>query len=233
MKILSLLSVTFDTHIDPRDIPAFRGAVIERVGLNHGIFHNHKVDEAGRVHSEYRYPKVQYKVTGQFPSILFIEEGVEEAGHFFTRPDWSLSFGRRRYFANVRELQHQFYPISVTDEPYVYRLRRWMGLNQKNNQLFSNLGSKEQKDLLNRILAGNILGFATGVGHLFERRFDVEIDEILFSSFQDYKGIKARTFDIQFTSNVLLPPKVGLGKGASVGFGVVEWGEKNVRQTTK
>lgn len=231
MKNLRLLSVTFDTPIAGRDIQAFRGAVIEKVGLDHDLYHNHKVDESGELRSIYRYPKVQYKRKGKRPSILFIDQGVEEAQHFFTKPDWDLEFAGKKYHATLSQLWARQFSVGVTEFPHPYTLRGWMGLNQKNYHSFADMSETEQIPFLERILAGNILGFATGVQHQFERRFEVRISEVLNSRIQIYKGVKVRTFDLNFEANVLLPPGVGIGKGASLGFGLVGK-RKNIQESS-
>jgi len=41
MKKLALLKVAFDTTIQPYEVSAFRGAIIDKVGRQHEWFHNH------------------------------------------------------------------------------------------------------------------------------------------------------------------------------------------------
>lgn len=62
MQPLRILSVTFDTHLDPWDLPKFRGAIARKVGLEHEWFHNHD-NENGGYHQ--RYPLIQYKLEPQ------------------------------------------------------------------------------------------------------------------------------------------------------------------------
>jgi hypothetical protein len=37
-----------------------------------------------------------------------------------------------------------------------------------------------------------------------------------------FKGKEMPGFSLDFNSNVILPPYIGLGKGSSIGFGVVK-----------
>lgn len=62
MKQLRLISVTFDTEIAPYETPAFRGAVIEKVGYEREHYHNHNNDPEADIRYHYRYPLVQYKL---------------------------------------------------------------------------------------------------------------------------------------------------------------------------
>lgn len=93
MKRLRILSVAFDTSLQPWQLPQFRGAVTQEVGPEHDWFQNHN-NETGGVHQ--RYPLIQYKIDaykGQMrPMLLFLNEGIEEAQHFFSKHDWGRNF---------------------------------------------------------------------------------------------------------------------------------------------
>ena len=224
MKQLRLLSVTFDQPIAPREIGAFRGAVIEKVGLQHDHYHNHNNEPGATSKFHYRYPLVQYKLRRQRPSLLFLDQGVEEAQHFFTRSYWNLTYAGKDYRASIADLRARTYEVGVIDEERHYRLRRWLPLNQDNYRRFQQLdGLVEQVAFLERILAGHLLGFAEGIGHRFERRFDLKIVELLGHRLVHLKGVQVASFDLHFKANVLLPPMVGIGKGVSQGYGVLGW----------
>lgn len=224
MKQIRILNVVFDTEIAPYETPAFRGAVIQKVGLEHEFFHNHDNQALSGSAFHYRYPLIQYKRQRRKPAILFIEKGIDEAKHFFSNPDWTLHFASRQYQAAIASMDVKQYPIGVTDKEYQYTLRRWMGLNQKNYHQFKKLDDQEaQVQLLEKILPGHILGFAKGVGHWFERRFDLTINELLGVRTSSFEGVKIMTFDLRFSTNLLLPPIIGLGKGVSQGYGVVQF----------
>ncbi len=67
MKKLRLLAVSFDTHISPWELKQFRGAVSQKVGLEHEWFHNHDNSgeeqdspSYGRPRYHHRYPLIQY-----------------------------------------------------------------------------------------------------------------------------------------------------------------------------
>ena len=75
MKKLRVMTVAFDTTIEPYEIPAFRGAIAAKVGLEHEWFHNHNneglkqvpnhldayVESQQQYHN--RYPLIQYKIS--------------------------------------------------------------------------------------------------------------------------------------------------------------------------
>jgi hypothetical protein len=221
MKKIRILSVTFDTPIEPYEIPAFRGAIIEKVGLQYDIFHNHNNQEsAHRYH--YRYPMVQYKLIRKKPTMVFVEHGIEEAQHFFTQADWNLQFAQRTYQTSIEKLLVRQYGIGLAEEFQTYSVRRWMALNQKNYQKYMELDSLADKiSMLENLLAAHILSMAKGVGHRFQDRFQIAIDKVFGSQFLPFEGVKVLTFDLRFKANLYLPPYLGIGKGTSVGFGTL------------
>lgn len=57
MKKIRTLTIIFEGEIKSYEIPAFRGAVIDKVGQENIIFHNHLNDNE----FIYKYPLIQYK----------------------------------------------------------------------------------------------------------------------------------------------------------------------------
>jgi len=217
---IRLLRILFSSHIRPGELNAFRGAIAEKVGLEHDWFHNHDNRAGTATNYHYRYPLVQYKRFGRRPGILFIDRGVEEAQHFFAQPNWKVTFGRNNIKAEVTDMQVFNYQIGLSSKPQTYRLHHWLAFNKPNFEAY--LRQRRLVDqllLLEKALAGHILAFATGLDYQFERRFSVGITNLL-----DQKSIvlsrnKMLAFDIEFESDALLPPMVGLGRGVSRGMG--------------
>lgn len=235
MKQLRLISVTFDTEIAPYETPAFRGAVIEKVGYEREHYHNHNNDPEADVRYHYRYPLVQYKRHRRRPTILFIDEGVNEAQYFFSNPDWQLNFAGRDYQASISDLKVKQHKLGVCDRPKHYTLRRWAALNQNNFEQYMDLASESERHaMLEKMLVCHILGFGKGVGHRYERWVELELLQVLKTRFLPMGGVKMLTFDIRFRANVMLPAQIGLGRGAARGFGILshwnpDW-EKNKKE---
>lgn len=220
---LRILSVTFDTELDPWELPRFRGAVARKVGLEHEWYHNHD-NETGGYHQ--RYPLIQYKLDtwrGHMrPMLLCLQHGVEEAHHFFSRPDWSLQIGAREHPLRIARLHVDQAPLGVTEQSRVYRIHKWKAFNPENYDVWRSLrGIAEQFAFLERLLATHVIAFAGGVGWEIPERFEVKIVDMLKTEWLSYKDLKVLAFTLDFEANVLLPEFVGLGKGAGVGFGVV------------
>lgn len=223
MYRIRTLSVTFDTQVQPWELPLFRGAVARKVGLEHEWFHNHN-NETGGFHQ--RYPLIQYKLdshNGQMRPMLFcINEGIEEAHHFFSQPNWGLRIGEQEHEMRVAKLAMNQHNLEVTDQPKPFRIHKWKPFNSKNDVHWHTLrGVAEQFAFLERLLATHIIPFAQGVGWQIPERFDVKITKLLKKEEVSQKGIRADVFTLEFDSNIRLPDFIGLGKGVGFGFGVI------------
>lgn len=234
---LRTLAVTFDLPMNPWELPRFRGAIAGKVGLEHDWFHNHN-NETGGLH--HRYPLIQYKVSphdgGFRPMLLCLDQGIEEAHHFFSQPDWSVdlkqgSGATTAYHTVPLRIAHLHVDqttLNVWEHDFAYRLHNWQALNTDHYREYRALeGIAERFAFLENILASHILSFARGVGWTLARRFDVKITKLLGEKFVEYKGVKVLGFSLEFKANVSLPEWIGLGKGGGVGFGVVRGPFKN------
>lgn len=224
MKQLRILSVAFDTSLEPWRLPQFRGAVAQKVGLEHDWFHNHD-NESGGVHQ--RYPLIQYKIDackGQMrPMLFFLNDGIEEAQHFFSQPDWGLRIGQQDYDMRIAKLHVQQHNLHTWEQPFGYRLHKWRALNSEHFREWQALtGIAEKFAFLENILVAHILSFARAVDWQLEHRLELKIIQMVKEEWISFKDIKMRCFTLDFSANVSLPDYIGLGKGASLGFGVVK-----------
>jgi hypothetical protein len=225
MKHVRTLAVTFDSELPPWELPKFRGAFAHKVGLEHEWFHNHN-NESGGYHM--RYPLIQYKVNarggGSFqPMLLCIEDGVEEAHHFFSQPEWTMRVGERTHEMRIANLQVERYTLNVwEDQQFHYRIHNWQALNTDNYLEFREINRPSERfAFLEKVLASQILTFARGVDWEIDRRFEVKITNIVNEKWVPYKGIKVLAFTAEFSTNASLPEWFGLGMGGSTGWGVV------------
>ncbi len=62
---------------------------------------------------------------------------------------------------------------------------------------------------------------AKGIDIHFNEPVTVKVVDILQTRVIPFKGIKMLAFDITFKCNVSLPNYIGLGKGVSLGFGML------------
>ena len=218
MKKLRTLLVTFTNDIKHAPISAFRGAVIEKVGREHQLFHNHNGDNF-----IYQYPLIQYKKIGGRPGIFCLDDGVDEIHKLFEHRSWTIDLQGEKVNLKVDRLDMKTTHINVWEKSFDYSLWNWQALNEENWPKYLQLDSMVEKvGMLEKILTANILSFAKGIDWHIEKPVKVVIKDVKLERDSRMKDIKVRTFVVDFRSNVFLPDFVGLGKGVSKGFGVVK-----------
>jgi len=109
----------------------------------------------------------------------------------------------------------------VLKEIYSYRfVTPWLALSQKNYPRYRDASQEGSRDLLRRILVGNILSASKGLGYVAKEHIRLEVggmqDEICL-----LKGSKVTGIRGEFTTNFSIPELIGLGKSVSRGFGAV------------
>ncbi|PWJ57829.1 hypothetical protein CLV98_1059 [Dyadobacter jejuensis] len=218
MKKIRFLRIQFDTEIEAYELPAFRGAVASKAGLENIHFHNHLNDRE----LLYGYPVIQYKRIGRNPAIICIDYGVDEIHHLFQNSDLTIHIGDRPVTLTVKNLQMNQYTMQVWEKTFNYRMYNWLALSQENYEKYKNIRSEFEKvDFLENILKANIISLAKGLKWAIEHTVHLRIDEVIKSKIVPYKSQKLMAFDINFRTNVFLPDFIGLGKGVSLGFGTV------------
>lgn len=224
MKNLRILAVSFDTTIQPYELQHFRGAVAQKVGLEHEWFHNHN-NTTGSFHN--RYPLIQYKLDtyrGQMrPMLLCLDNAIEEAQHLFSQSDWSLQINKTDHNLKIAHLHIDSCRLNVWDSVFSYRLHKWQALNPENFEKYNTLtNSIARTRFLEQLLRNQILSFAQGVDWNLNPDFELRINNPIKEDWMDYKNQqKVLAFTLNFETTLSLPDFIGIGKGASRGLGVV------------
>ncbi len=95
-------------------------------------------------------------------------------------------------------------------------------LNQENHEQWRRMHQSEKSELLRRIVIGNILSFAKGIGMSITARLEADC-ELVPVGFRTLKpGVRLLGFTGEFSVNFKLPSMWGLGKSTSRGFGTVQ-----------
>lgn len=218
MNNIRTLIIFFDNELASREITLFRGAVNAALEEGHSmLFHNHTEDGL-----RYAYPLIQYKRINKRAAIVCIEDGTEAVGEYFNSEMHPLVIGERTVDFTIKSVKSGNTLVQLWQNTFKYHVRNWLPFNSSNYKAYSDLESIADKAaLLERILIGNILSFLKGVGIFVEERIVCHIISINEPRAIHYKGVKLMSFDIDFMSNISLPPLIGLGKGSSVGFGMI------------
>lgn len=180
------------------------------------LLHNH-VNQDNYI---FNYPLVQYKIINDYILI----QGIDEGGEILKIISDSLnSLNLEKEYKITEKIIHEkevdIKPSS--DEKHYEFITPWLGLNQVNYKKYSALnGWKDKKDLLNRILVGNILSMSKSLGIIVNKRLyaktHFEMKQV------KYKSLIMNAFVGVFKIYYDIPDYFGLGKGVSHGFGCVK-----------
>ena len=219
MSTINITTIRFANHLNPEELPFFRGAMIETASMHDAsLFHNHTEDGL-----RYSYPLIQYKILQGRATLVGIGQGANEL--LWLRPylNRELHIGFKNIPFEVMSIENAEAQISVLNHNMHYRLHGWLPLNQKNDKLFHSTKDERLRfKLLEGILSNNIIALFQDLNlspsqnvycHIVKRGL---IEKIWF------KDIQMRAIDIEFVTNALLPINIGIGKGSSLGHGIIE-----------
>lgn len=220
MARLRMMSVRFSSEVTMAELPKFRGAVIAAAGVENDLFHNHQHEGFA-----YRYPLVQYRIMGGKASLVALNEGIEQmqqllGGDFLMRP---VTFGNRCEQVRVEEMRINEFELSLLETPIRYHISHWLPFNQDNYRLWQRLSSVEERvSMLNKVLVGNLISFAKGIGWQLEGRVEAGVDySTITERFVRFKGQHLVALQADFTTNLFLPRGIALGKGVALNKGIV------------
>ncbi len=216
MNKTRILVVKFKNILQKNEIEMFRGAILSKIKNNSNIlFHNHT--ENG---FRYAYPLIQYKRIDQKGAILCLEEGVDVIGKVLSVSNDKIMLGNRSYMLEINDVKSILFDFKVSNDTMEYQIRKWIPLNKDNFNKYSSLpGIVDKYTFLEKILVGNILSCAKGLGIHFDTMITCHIIQIEEPVLEIYKGIQFLSFDLKFKTNVSLPDYIGLGKGTSLNHG--------------
>ena len=219
-NFVRVLKLIFSTPVSPKEVPCFRGAVIQQTGVDADIlFHNHDGNSF-----RYSYPLIQYKSIGGKGAIIAIDEGADIIGQFISKISGSIDIGGRIEPISVEKVIPSRFLMQTWERMFNYRVNHWLPLNPENYRAYMATDYAEQRFvLLEKILIGNLLSMLKGLGIFLEKELKVHIEGHENPFLVKYKDIKLMAFNLDFSSNLFIPDNMGIGKNSSIGYG-------NVRQ---
>lgn len=204
---------------DPRQVsPMSLRGYLGYLFIEDTEFHHHS-------ESPYHYPLVQYKRVNKRLLVMGLREYADmvyrkmpEVSQIVT-PQGLIPIVSLELVKNTVEVGLQTSNEKESFNRYRFATP-WIALNEVNYGKFAE-NKQGRKELLQRILVGNILSMLKGLGIQldFQIRLNIERHVTLKTSAHNNPFVGFRTvFDV----NMLLPEHIGLGKSVSKGFGAVE-----------
>lgn len=223
---LHTLSLTFRLPLKHRQIEAFRGAFADMAGKANDYFHNHNNSETGSAEVLYRYPRIQYRVHNGMATVFGINEGAVALSKLADSNQLEqFRMGGRHIplqVSEMREVQHFKPKVMPRNQMQRYRIYRWLPLNQANYTLYKAYDKLTDKGpFLENILKGHIVDFAENMGWEIptNRKIKVVINDIDRVTKVNLFDTDMVAFDLVFSTNALLPDRIGLGRKKAFGFG--------------
>ena len=208
--------VRFDVArtVSLEDARKLRGAIAQV--MKRPEFHGH-IGEKFR----YREPLIRYEASSGCLNAIGICDGamlLKELPRF-----QSLRLGHSEFDVHRQTVTPSRVEVGVVDKNFHYRfVSECLLLNQENHNRWRRMHHSEKHELMRRILVGNILSFAKGIGMSVTARLEADCD-LAPVGFRTLKpGVRLLGFTGTFSVNFKLPPMWGLGKSTSRGFGTVQ-----------
>lgn len=181
----------------------------------YALLHQHTADKL-----IYKYPLIQYKMLQGSPLVLGINEGAEVLKEIYDKFD-EIKIGESKYAIVERGLTLKSEEFGCSKEILSYRFATpWLALSQENYAKYVQASWEERKDLLRRILVGNLLSASKGLGYVATEQIRLELGRVQ-NEICTLKGTKVTGIRGEFTANFAIPDFMGLGKSVSRGFGAV------------
>lgn len=215
---IRILKISFSNEIKPFEIPLLRGALLQLLGENANVlFHNH---QGGGF--RYSYPLIQYKRIGGKAAVVCLNEGVDIVGEILSKGITRLNIGERVIELETERVSTQRHLAQVWNSSFKYRITKWLPLNKANYETYKTLETVgDRVAFLEKILAANILSFLKGLGIWLDKEVVCRLLNLSEPYLVKNKGVRLMAFDIEFKANISLPDYVGIGKNASIGYGVL------------
>ncbi len=219
MNKIRYVKIQFDKQMMPYDIPKFRGAVIEASERKSNLFHNHYSNEE----FIYRYPLIQYKIINKKPSIICLNEGTDDIHYLLNNREFNFRIDKEMIKFEIEEIYLKYFLLQPWNENFKYHLHNWLPLNQENYVKYNELeGLGEKIEFLDEILYKHLEIMIEELKINSEIKLQSKILEIKEEDFLPLKGQYLKSMKINFKTNLSLPDYIGIGKGSSVGFGIIK-----------
>jgi len=168
----------------------------------------------------YRYPVVQYKMIGNVPTVIGINEGAEVLKQIFDEYQ-EIRLGENTYQIVERGISVKNEEFGISDKIRSYEfVTPWLALNQENYRKFYTLKGKIERDeFVRKILIGNLISMSKSLG--YEVPGQIKCDAQVHFRKDRLKDVSVMTFTGTFQANFLIPDYLGIGKSVSRGFGAV------------
>jgi len=203
----------------PYEIAYFRASVIENTKRKSDLFHNHKSDKE----FIYRYPLIQYKIKDRKPAIICINAATDHIHYLLENREFHFDIKGKVEKYEIDELNLRYHRLQSWEATFLYNVHNYMPFNQENYAVCKKLGTEKRKlKFLEECLHSHLAIIVSELNADMPIELVSEIVQIKSEKYIEYKGVFHQTYSLNFKTNISLPNFIGIGKGVSLGFGIVK-----------
>lgn len=224
---MHLSTLTLDLRLHPGDLPGFRACIVDLVGREQTLFHNHDNSDpevSNRYHWD--YPLVQYAVRRGLAAVMGIGRGAlaleqQLLPKILLGAPEALTFAGRSHPLNGYKIERSRYEAELLAEPQTYELAGWLALNKENYTAWKAApGEGMRHALLDSALTGHLRAMADALDlHELKPFISAQIQAVNNQKRVLWHGVPLVRFDVRFASRLLLPNGINIGRCAAFGFG--------------
>lgn len=197
-----------EANVSPTELRGFLGYLF----VNEPEFHHHS-------DSSYHYPLVQYKKVHGKMLVVGLDEYATTVYNKMVQLENIITQNEKARISNVDITMNSF---TIHEEYGVYKfLSPWIALNKENYLKFKSADKTNRKEMLEKILVGNLLSMSKGLGIRIDFMINTDIRKSRHMKIEAHKN-QFVAFYSEFSTNITIPKFLGLGKSVSKGFGIIE-----------
>jgi len=204
-----------DNRIRYSDVSRVRGYIARKFPQYVELHHHIEKDRL-----LYKYPCIQYKNLKGVPTILALHSGVKILKEIYDKvEEYTIRDETQHIYEKQIIMKNE--PFGESNEFNTYKfLTPWLALNQDRYREYKSTEINKRKELLNKILIGNIISMAKTLSYTI--REEIKAETHVTSLSVSLKGNSMLGFSGEFKINFHLPDLIGLGKSVSRGFGTIK-----------
>lgn len=216
--VVDLTTLTFPAlRLRAADAGKLRGYFAGAFGQDSVLFHNHTPEEGFR----YAYSLIQYKVIGGTPTVLGVAGGAAPVLDTFLNVS-NIDIAGQSVNVDDKELEVKKMRAGVVSELHEYRFASPLfAFNQDNYATFRKLPQPEVRGFVTKVITSHLITALRGIGCMVTPGRPIMVSHRLSPRLVTVKNQRMQMYTGTFTANVLLPPRLGIGKSISKGFGTV------------
>jgi hypothetical protein len=201
------------------ELQYFRAAVIESSERKSDLFHNHQA-ESGVI---YRYPLIQYKIINKRPAIICLEAATDDIHYLLQNKSFEFRIKDKKMTFQIEDMHMTYVQMQTWEKDFGYNLLHYIPFNQENYKVYKSLKSEIKRiQFLEERLNSHLIGIMKQLGVAAPVKFRSEINDILSTKYIEYKGQFHLTFNLNISCNLLIANYLGVGKGVTLGFGIIK-----------